>query len=202
MGAPMARTNARNRILASAIKLFAARGYDGVVVSDIALESGTSTGLVYYHFEDKQTLFDTAVQEGVRLLDEAVSRAMKEDVCPVERLRRFAHEYVALLSDHADLMRMLVRGFSADIDGPVPGLCIGRSVALIDRIEAVIVQGVAAGELQTVNPRLAAMALFAVVSTPITARALDAPVPDRAVLPLSEQASFMIDLVLKGIAPC
>ena len=49
-------STARERIVETAGSMFAERGFDGVSVADIAAASGISTGLIYYHFKDKQAL--------------------------------------------------------------------------------------------------------------------------------------------------
>ncbi|HZL06692.1 MAG TPA: TetR/AcrR family transcriptional regulator [Coriobacteriia bacterium] len=194
-------SSARDRILTIATALFAERGFGSVSVADIAQASGISTGLIYYHFADKQALYDTSIRESVHLLEEVAVHALSDDVGPAERLRRFATEYVRLLDQHADLMRVLIRSVS-DLHGQTPRLVIMRSAAIIGRIEAVIAEGVEAGEFRTQDSRLAALALFALVSTPITVRALETPLGEREALTPEMQAAFMVDLFLKGIAPC
>lgn len=56
---------ARERILAAAVDLFAARGYGVVAVSDVAARAGTAKGSVYRHFESKEALFAAAVESVV-----------------------------------------------------------------------------------------------------------------------------------------
>ena len=195
------QSSARDRILTVASGLFAEGGFDAVSVADIAQASGISTGLIYYHFTDKQTLYETSVWESVHLLEEVAVHALAaEDATPADRLRQFALDYMGLVDQHSDLVRMLVRAW--DLQGPVPKLLLARSAAVIDRIQAVIDEGVAAGTLETPNPRLAAVALFALVNTPVTARTLEAPIDEKSALPPAKQAEFMVDLFLKGISPC
>ena len=51
----------RAAILEAAIRLFPARGYDGVSMDAIAQAAGVSKLTVYSHFEDKEALFAAAV---------------------------------------------------------------------------------------------------------------------------------------------
>jgi AcrR family transcriptional regulator len=55
----------RERIVAAAVDLFAARGYGAVAVSDVAAQAGTAKGSVYRHFESKEALFAAAVESVV-----------------------------------------------------------------------------------------------------------------------------------------
>jgi AcrR family transcriptional regulator len=56
--ATQARSRAtRERLLEAAESVFAAKGYDGAKISDIAEEAGVSVGAVYFRFKDKDALF-------------------------------------------------------------------------------------------------------------------------------------------------
>jgi AcrR family transcriptional regulator/predicted DNA-binding transcriptional regulator AlpA len=55
----------RDRIAAAAVSLFAARGYAGVAVNDVAAEAGLAKGSLYRHFESKDALFAAAVESVV-----------------------------------------------------------------------------------------------------------------------------------------
>src|ERR1700761_298267 len=56
--ATQARSRAtRERLLEAAEAVFAAKGYDGAKISDIAEEAGVSVGAVYFRFKDKDALF-------------------------------------------------------------------------------------------------------------------------------------------------
>jgi AcrR family transcriptional regulator len=48
----------RQRILDSAEATFAAKGFDGANMREIAAAAGVNKFMLYYHFEDKQTLFE------------------------------------------------------------------------------------------------------------------------------------------------
>jgi AcrR family transcriptional regulator len=59
----------RDRLLEAAAEVFAARGYDGTRVSDIAAAAGVSNGAMYAHFSSKADLLVEALRtHGPRLL--------------------------------------------------------------------------------------------------------------------------------------
>jgi AcrR family transcriptional regulator len=51
----------RDRIIAAAVELFAARGYPNVTVGDVAAKAGTAKGNLYRYFESKEALFAAGV---------------------------------------------------------------------------------------------------------------------------------------------
>jgi AcrR family transcriptional regulator len=64
---------AREELLAAALRVFARRGYRDASVDDIAAEAGYSKGAVYWHFAGKDELL-------VALLDERIDAPMREMV--------------------------------------------------------------------------------------------------------------------------
>src|ERR1051325_9997710 len=53
----------RRNVLGAALQLFAHHGYRSTTVRDIADEAKLSTGSVYHHFPDKETIFRTLLEE-------------------------------------------------------------------------------------------------------------------------------------------
>jgi AcrR family transcriptional regulator len=53
----------RRQVLDAALELFSHRGYRATTVRDIAGEAKVSTGNVYHHFPDKETIFRTLLDE-------------------------------------------------------------------------------------------------------------------------------------------
>jgi AcrR family transcriptional regulator len=53
----------KDALLRAAKKVFAAKGFDGATVKDIAEAAGVNVSLVSYHFDGKENLFRTCIQE-------------------------------------------------------------------------------------------------------------------------------------------
>jgi AcrR family transcriptional regulator len=53
----------RRQVLDAALQLFSRHGYRATSVRDIAEAAGVSTGNVYHHFPDKETIFKTLLDE-------------------------------------------------------------------------------------------------------------------------------------------
>jgi len=53
----------RRQVLDAALRLFSRRGFRGTTVRDIADEARVSTGNVYHHFPDKESIFRTLLDE-------------------------------------------------------------------------------------------------------------------------------------------
>ncbi|MDQ6800476.1 MAG: TetR/AcrR family transcriptional regulator [Acidobacteriota bacterium] len=59
----------RRQVLDAALALFSHQGYRATTVREIAVEAGTSTGNVYHHFPDKETIFRTLLDEFSTIAD-------------------------------------------------------------------------------------------------------------------------------------
>ncbi|WP_119698598.1 TetR family transcriptional regulator C-terminal domain-containing protein [Microbacterium halotolerans] len=77
----------RRTIVEHAWRLFAARGFAGVRISDIAEAAGISNASVHYYFSSKQELFSEALPYSVKLAYDRQSAELTEIADPVERLR-------------------------------------------------------------------------------------------------------------------
>ena len=72
--AGVTRTETGERLLAAAADIFAARGYEGTRVADIATAAGVSNGALYAHFRSKAELLMAALRtHGRRVLAEMLA---------------------------------------------------------------------------------------------------------------------------------
>lgn len=87
---PKAPAIRRDRILRAVVSVVRERGFAGTRVADIAVEAGTSPGLILYHFKS----LDGALHAALTLLEdefyEDLERDLRERPGPVERLRHMA----------------------------------------------------------------------------------------------------------------
>jgi TetR/AcrR family transcriptional regulator, cholesterol catabolism regulator len=79
----------RDQIVKIAANLFGEKGYDGTSLRDIAEASGITKAALYYHFPDKERLYEDVVVTRISALNEAVKEAITRSEDPVERVRLF-----------------------------------------------------------------------------------------------------------------
>jgi AcrR family transcriptional regulator len=93
-----AKARTRERLLDSAARVFAQRGFGGASLEEIAESAGYSTGAVYANFENKEQLFMELVatrrsKTAARRV-EAIARVFDEDVTPDEPLQALSQLFV------------------------------------------------------------------------------------------------------------
>jgi TetR/AcrR family transcriptional regulator len=91
----------RKSLLNAAAKLFAARGFDGASVAEVARQAGANKALINYHFGGKLQLYRAIVREMfAELLDRV--EPLRNDARPPDHLLR---EFIAIVGDTANRRR-------------------------------------------------------------------------------------------------
>jgi AcrR family transcriptional regulator len=89
----------RRMVLDAALQLFSHQGYRGTSVREIAEAAGVSTGNLYHHFPDKETIFQTLLDEYWQLTETKrfpFNRALTSGIFPdnIEQLGYAARDSV------------------------------------------------------------------------------------------------------------
>lgn len=69
----------RRRILASALSLFVKKGYDRTTFTDIAARLGMTKGAVYWHFDSKEKLLVTLLDEMLKKFRRQIAALLPSD---------------------------------------------------------------------------------------------------------------------------
>jgi TetR/AcrR family transcriptional regulator, fatty acid metabolism regulator protein len=77
----------RGRILDAAMNIFASKGYHDTRLDEIAGESKTSKGAIYFHFPNKERLFLALVDQFADLLERRVTEAIGAHPPGMKRVR-------------------------------------------------------------------------------------------------------------------
>jgi len=99
----------RAQVLEAALGLFSHKGYGATSVREIADLAGLSTGSVYHHFKDKETVFRALLDQYWQALDDPdfpINRALRTGSFPenLEEIGRAARESVSRHRRHVALI--------------------------------------------------------------------------------------------------
>ncbi|MBE0477303.1 MAG: TetR/AcrR family transcriptional regulator [Coriobacteriia bacterium] len=198
---PSTEPTTRDRILECAEELFGRRGYDAASIADIAQACGVSTGLIYYHYTDKESLLRALVERAGTLFGPPTRTALEGEGSPTERLAAFIEARVRVTLEHHNLVRILMRPMT-DPEGALAGEVLAGISQSIQAIASVIAEGIETGEFEPVDPYLAAESLFALLHTRVVAGALAAPHSELVASEPADLAAFITGLFLQGITRC
>ncbi len=99
---PSDASNTRDRILDVAEALFAANGFAGTAVRDIAREVELTPASLYNHFDGKQALYEAVLERGVRPLLDMLGR-LSASPTEVQGIETMIEAIMAHLATHPHL---------------------------------------------------------------------------------------------------
>ncbi len=140
----------RDRLLAAAASEFARLGLAGANVNEISLAAGLAKGTVYNHFPSKEALFLAVVEEACRLAVEGAERLPPEASTREQLLAVLASD-VAWAREHEAFARVLIREVLTADPRFYPRV-IEAAGPFIDRVRAILADGVARGEVRPDPP--------------------------------------------------
>ena len=185
----------RKQVLAAAVDLFAANGYDGTSVQQIVERAGVTKGALYHYFTAKEDIlleiYTTVFDEQMAALDHII--AMDRE--PEWTLREIIHSLIGVTAANVKV--------SAVFSREATRMDQTRWAALQDRwrgyqesVRAVIRRGQSDGSFATVaSPEMASWAIFGVTTSLHTWYRPDGPKTPQ------QLATELSDLVLAGLAP-
>lgn len=163
----------RQAILDAARRLFLQAGFDGVSVEQIASEAGVSKLTVYSHFQDKEGLFFTAIEEQCRQRVPDAVFAPPAATSLARALREIGLRFHELLAsdDSIALQRMLIADArNAERLGPQFWKASGERI--LASLDSFLATAVARGELAIDDTREAAGQFLSLLKGEINLRML------------------------------
>ena len=194
----------RDSLLMAATHLFAARGYDGVSVAQIAQRAGVTKALINYHFGGKHKLYLTIMTDTFSEIVERVEELAASDHSAPDQLR----EFVALVGEMATTRRphfpaMMLREVLAGGAHLAPEV-VPYLLRVLGAVRRIVEHGVREGTLRPVNPvfshlSLVGSLLFFFATAAFRERlAASMDVPLQA--PASEYVRHVQELIARGLA--
>ncbi|BAP79468.1 transcriptional regulator TtgR [Pseudomonas sp. MT-1] len=87
----------RLKIIAAALELFSKNGYSNTTLAMIADEAGFSRGPIYWHFKNKDELYQAVLGFSQQPLEKLIAQSQSMAERPLEALEHFVSEWFRLL---------------------------------------------------------------------------------------------------------
>jgi AcrR family transcriptional regulator len=108
----------RRRVLRAAARVFRRRGYRGASVETIAAEAGYTVGALYSNFAGKDDLLLALLEQEIGEITKRVVAAAAEAEDAVEKLRRGAREWMAVLDEEREFYVLLIEFWTLWVRDP------------------------------------------------------------------------------------
>jgi len=184
------REATREQIIQAAPQVMAERGLHATKIADIAAAADVGVGTFYLHFETKQELFDELVVDAISRLTALIDdvRSRSQDV--VTQVRATTRAVCQFAADNREVFR-LVFG-QGDVYSDVVREAQTR---FADDFERTIRDGIAAGDVSTLDPPLAARALVGMVTQMLAWWTADDTTP------IEQIETTLTTLTVRGLLP-
>jgi AcrR family transcriptional regulator len=159
----MAVTTTRERVRQAAVKLFAAKGFHGTGIRDLAQEAELSSASLYHYMGTKEDLLVAIMSESLQRLLDAAEETTAGLTDPASRLSTLVALHVlahAIQPDDTRVVDNEVHALTADARAEVVGLRDAYERLWADTID----DGVAAGIFHTGQPSVTRLALLEMCS--------------------------------------
>lgn len=165
----------RAAILQAAAREFAQHGIAGARTDTIAQEAHVNKALLYYYFQDKETLYGAVLDSAFSGLKQTVFRVLDSDLPPREKILAYVGAYFDFIASNQMYPRLMQRemmrakeGQSAHIDKIIKA----HIRPIFEKVSQVLQKGIAEGEFRPINPvhfvpSMVAMIVFYFSSAPM-----------------------------------
>jgi TetR/AcrR family transcriptional regulator len=166
MGSRGQPEESRSAILQAAAKEFAEYGIAGARTDAIAREAKVNKALLYYYFQDKETLYAAVLDEAFSGLKDTVFRALDGTQPPREKMLAYVGAYFDFIASNQIYPRLMQRemmraraGQSEHIDKLIKIYV----QPIFARVGELMRKGIAEGDFRPVNPAHFVSSMVAVI---------------------------------------
>lgn len=150
----------KEQIIDAAREVLLSRGYRNFSLRKIAAEIGVSATSIYLHFENKDDLVHTLIDEAIEELNARLQASVVQGVGPLSKLNALAREYVRFALDHPREYRVIYLVSSEEMTR-YPKEKFRRARKGYEIVTSVLREGVESGIITEEKPRIAAYTFWA-----------------------------------------
>lgn len=200
---PSPATDAVERILAAAEKLFAQQGFDAVSMHTIAEAAGVCKANVFHHFTSKNDLYVAVLRNACRESNQHLADLGSDELPLAERLAQYARVHLQTILQHEQVTRLSLREMLNEDTHQGQELAEKVYGEKFSRFVSILRAGQAAGALrQDIDPAVVATVLLGANLFFFEARNVLRHFPDVSFTQQPDRYSSMLaDILLHGILP-
>jgi TetR/AcrR family transcriptional regulator len=195
----------RAAILQAAAQEFAQHGIAGARTDQIAREARVNKALLYYYFEDKETLYGAVLDDVFSGLKSTVFRVLDGELPPRDKVLAYVSTYFDFVASHQLYSRLMQREMMRAREGHSPHiekLIKSYFQPIFHRLSEVIREGIKAGDFRNVDPAhvvpsMIAMVVFYFSSAPMMQKIVgfNPLAPER----IAARRAALLDFIAAGL---
>ena len=139
----VATLETREHIVQCAEELFAAQGYRGISMREIAEATGLAKASIYHHFASKKEIYLQVLERDALVLRDTLEQAATQGKTARERIASVVTAYLELFSSKRNLIQLTLREI-AGLETEIRQLVARYRAEVLHPLEAIIQEGVEA----------------------------------------------------------
>ncbi len=108
------KKNTKEKILNSARELFSQFGYDGCKVDVIAAKAAVNKASIYYHYQDKASLYEKVFEEDLGDFLKRIRKAISKQESPEGKLRAYIYTFSENFQSNRYMAPLMLRELASD----------------------------------------------------------------------------------------
>lgn len=142
----------RNLIIQTTIEIIRESGFEAVSIRNIGKKMGYTSGVIYYHFNDKQEILDAVHEVANKDMMDVIEKAGSEDRGAIENIKAVFFEIMKFAARDRDMFELiLLDKYAVRNESINPWLCM---------IEAELLRGMGKGEIRAMDAKQAAFCIW------------------------------------------
>jgi AcrR family transcriptional regulator len=158
----------RADILSAAEKVFAAKGFYGSSMDEIAKRAEFGTGSLYKYFRGKRDLYFSLIDEKVEEITRLARVELRKDKSSIDKLESMLHLQLAFIQRNRDFFKIYISErsrFEWTIKDDLGKGVHDKFIAYIRDLEEVMRGGIERGQFKAMDPRDMAHAFVGIVNS-------------------------------------
>jgi len=181
------------QLIEIASRLFATHGYAGTSLRDIAEQANITKAALYYHFPNKEALYEQIVVDNLQALIDRVSGAVEQADSATGQVRAFMLTAADVFAEAPDAWVAGSNVFWSSMGPQIREAAVGRRDRFEQLLRSCIASGVASGEFREVAPATAGRLLLSTLNQMARWIKPDGPSTPRQVI------EEYLDIILVGL---
>lgn len=150
-------SNARDKVLVTALRLFTGKGYFNTSMRDITRESAVSTGSIYHYFKDKEGVAAALFQSMIERMHTELQQIMTTHETAHDQCRAVVSLLFSITEQDPDTMTFMLYVKHREF---LPGERPVCSSEPFEMMRAMVARGMARGEIEQRDVLVASTCLF------------------------------------------
>lgn len=190
----------RAAILQAALREFAQQGMAGARTDAIARAARVNKALLYYYFQDKETLYGESIDFAFGQLSQHMMKVLDQDLPPRDKVLLYVGSYFDFVASQNSIRNLMqMENMRAGQGSPhLQRVAKRYFLPLFTRLSAVIREGIASGVFRPVDPAhfipsMVALVVFYFISAPVmkSVMGFDPLSPEK----LAERRAAVLDFI-------